>query len=214
MQERSRVHLTPTGRLSPVTSIQIIIKIDTAHATCHSLNVPTAAADEFLFFFFFFRRTYSCAVWHSHWLIYHVFLFPKWIDTQNAAPSFTHSANVLLRLPSVASVDYCKESRTIERVCTLSFGCVPEQEYCSERTRTNDDNLPFSSDRIRRADLNRLFIRIYYFHSLIRQYVSCAPPPPCERTNPIKYSKGKKKWKTKWGSNFPTGKRIFYISME
>lgn len=129
--------------------------------------------DDFLFYFIF-HRTYSRAECHSHWLIYHVFLFPKWIGTQNAAQSFAHSANVLLWLPSVAGVDYCQQSRTIERVCTLCCRCVPERECVAQRNTHERRQFTFSiGSHWARPNLKRLFIRIYYFHSLIRQYVSC-----------------------------------------
>lgn len=41
------------------------------------------------------------------------------------------------------------------------------ESIAQKETCTKDDNLPFPSDRIQQPNLNRLFIRIYYFHSAI-----------------------------------------------
>lgn len=119
--------------------------------------------DEFLFSF---SRAYAAR--YSHWLIYHVFLLPKWIDTQNAAHTHTHksfsrSANVLLRLPSVAE-------RWLRRIVTYHWNAYMHFVLLGGKKCTHERRkftfFLFSS--FCDLNLNRLFIRMYYFHTFVR----------------------------------------------
>lgn len=169
-------------------------------------------------FYLFVVIPYSHVVpYHSHWLIYHVFLFPKWFDTQNAAQCFSPIRRMCCcdfrLLPTLITARSHVPSNAYALWALTGVPYVLWQEFCWW-TRTNDDdddNLPFSTFRFLRPNLNRLFIRIYYIfiHSFGNMCLHSPPPPPShEQTNRIKRNRTKKKQKTKWGNNFPTGKHI------
>lgn len=157
------------------------------HAT--SSNVPqcactVASIDEFLFRQFFVHiqihnMHYVHAVrairigWFTMFSYFRNGSTRKMLRTHTRV-AFTHSANVLLRLPSVAE-RWLRQIVTYRRNAYALSAPTAARVLLFDETRTNDDNLPFSLRFAFFADpnLNRLFIRIYYFHTFAWNSLQC-----------------------------------------
>lgn len=172
------------------------------------------------------RILVRCAIPHSHWLIYHVFLFPKWIGTQNAA--HTHTCSLVGTFGECVACDFRLLPTLItanshvpsERICTLSSGCVRLRQNAAQTTTIH----LFLRFAFCDLNLNRLFIRIYYFHSFVSQHnhhrhllhcCCCSCQHTGERTV-SKYRIEKKQIENKMGKQFPDRQTHFlhFVSME
>lgn len=214
-KQEPRVHLTP----EPIVACHINTnnnnnnKIDTAHATRHRLNV------QLHWWVSIYSSSYRilmfCRTIRIGWFT--MFSYFRNGSTRKMLHSVSRPFGECVVATSVCCRRWLLRRVTYHRT-RMHFELWLVCRMCCDK---NFAGMNTHQRRRRRRQFTFFYVSLFatqlkpfiyqnllYFQTFVWQYASPPPPPSHEQTNRIQRNRTKKKQKTKWGNNFPTGKRI------